>query len=200
LLTNVAEREVIRYLASADFDSLMSSGRTAATEALRRSIQSDVDQLGLGTQITFVGLEDIHPPTKVAKIFDEVVGAAQTRQSKILQAQAYAVATNNWAIGESAKRVQAAEAQQHGTITNAAARALLFADQELAYAAAPGQNGHMGIYQQRAYLEALVDNSKEDRKYIIATTNAPIIPIFDLQDKVRSDLNLIDKVSAPSSK
>ncbi len=197
LLTNVAEREVIRYLASANFDSLMSSGRTAATAALRRNIQADVDQLGLGTQITFVGLEDIHPPTKVAKIFDEVVGAAQTKQATILKAQAYAVSTNNWAIGESAKRVLASEAQQHGTITNAAAVSNLFADQELAYAAAPGR---MGIYEQRAYLEALVDKSKEDRKYIIATTNAPIIPIVDLQDKVRSDLNLIDRLPTPSAK
>jgi regulator of protease activity HflC (stomatin/prohibitin superfamily) len=197
LLTNAAEREVIRYLASADFDSLMSSGRTAATEALRRDIQGDADRLGLGTQITFVGLEDIHPPTKVAKIFDQVVGAAQTRQSKVLQALAYAVSTNNWAIGESAKRVLAAEAQQHGAITNAAARHILFADQQTAYSAAPG---HQGIYEQRAYLEALVDNSAEDRKYIIATTNAPIIPIFDLQDKVRSGLNIIDRLPAPSSK
>jgi regulator of protease activity HflC (stomatin/prohibitin superfamily) len=200
LLTNVAEREVIRYLASADFDSLMSSGRTAATEALRRDIQGDVDQLGLGTKIAFVGLEDIHPPTKVAKIFDQVVGAAQTKQSTILKAQAYAVSTNNWAIGESAKRVLASKAQQHGAITNAAARAILFAGQKLAYSAAPGQNGKMGIYQQRAYLEALVEKSKEDRKYIIATTNAPIIPIIDLQDKVRSDLNLIDRLPTPSAK
>jgi regulator of protease activity HflC (stomatin/prohibitin superfamily) len=197
LLTNAAEREVIHYLASADFDSLMSSGRTAATEALRRNIQEDADALGLGTQITFVGLEDIHPPTKVAKIFDQVVGAAQTRQSKVLQARAYAVSTNNWAIGESAKRVQAAQAQQHGTITNAAARAILFADQLMAYSAAPG---HQGVYEQRAYLEALVENGAEDRKYIIATTNAPIIPIFDLQDKIRSDFNIVDKIPAPSSK
>ena len=62
------------------------------------------------------------------------------------------------------------------------------------------RRGCMGIYEQRAYLETLVDNSKEDRKYIIATTNAPIIPIVDLQDKVRSDLNLIDRLPTPSSK
>jgi regulator of protease activity HflC (stomatin/prohibitin superfamily) len=197
LLTNAAEREVIRYLASADFDSLMSSGRAAATEALRQNIQSEADALSLGARILFVGLEDIHPPTKVAKIFEQVVGAAQTRQSKILQAQAYAVATNNWAIGESARRVLAAQAERHRAITNAVAAAILFADQERAYAAAPG---YQGIYEQRAYLEALVEYSAEARKYIIATTNAPNIPIFDLQDKIRSDLNLIDQLPKPPSK
>jgi len=197
LLTNAAEREVIRYLASANFDSLMSSGRAAAKDALLRNIQEDADALSLGTLITFVGLEDIHPPSKVAKIFDEVVGAGQTRQSKILQAQAYAAATNNWAMGESSNRVLAAQAEQHGIITNAVARAILFTNQELAYSAAPGNKG---IYEQRAKLEALVNNSAEARKYIIATTNVPNILIFDLQDKVRSDFNIIEKIPAPSSK
>jgi hypothetical protein len=89
------------------------------------------------------------------------------------------------ATGESFKRVTAAQADQHGVITNSAARALLFANQQLAYSAAPG---YKGVYEQQAYLEALVGNSADARKYIIATTNAPNIPIFDLEDKIRADL------------
>ena len=87
LLKGVSEREVAHYLASADLDDLMSRGRAAAAEALRRDIQAQVDTLQLGARITFVGLEDIHPPVKVAKVFEQVVGAAQTRDSKILQAR-----------------------------------------------------------------------------------------------------------------
>ena len=150
----------------------------------------------LGVRITFVGLEDIHPPTKVAEIFEKVVGASETRESKILQAKAHAIATNAWATGESFKRLAAAQADQHGDIAKSAARAMLFSNQELAYSAAPG---FRGVYEQQAYLEALVANSADARKYIIATTNAPNIPIFDLEDKVRPDL-LIDKLPAPTSK
>jgi hypothetical protein len=36
LLTNIAERAVVLYLASANFDDLMSRGRGAAAEALRK--------------------------------------------------------------------------------------------------------------------------------------------------------------------
>jgi regulator of protease activity HflC (stomatin/prohibitin superfamily) len=196
LLTNIAEREVVQYLASADFDDLMSRGRGEASEALRQNIQEQADSMRLGARITFVGLEDIHPPSKVAEIFERVVGASETRESKILQAQSHALATNASATGESFRRVNTAQADLHGAITNSASRALLFANQQLAYSAAPG---FQGVYEQQAWLAALVENSADARKYIIATTNSPNIPIFDLEDKVRQDL-LIDNLPKPSSK
>jgi modulator of FtsH protease HflK len=196
LLTNIAEREVVLYLASADFDDLMSRGRGDAQRTLQQNIQKEADARNLGARITFVGLEDIHPPTKVADVFEKVVGAAETRQSRILQAKAQAITTNATATGESFRRVTTAEADRHGAVTNSASRALLFANQALAYSAAPG---NWGVYEQQAYFEALVGNSADDRKYIIATTNAPNIPIFDLQDKIRDDL-LINSLPAPSSK
>ncbi|HEY3862104.1 MAG TPA: protease modulator HflK [Verrucomicrobiae bacterium] len=194
LLTNAAEHSVVQYLANADFDDLMSQGRGQAAESLRQDLQQQATDMKLGARIIFVGLEDIHPPTKVAGIFEKVVAAAETREATILQANAHALVTNSWAIGESIKRVNTAEAFRDGTITNAAARAILFADQELAYSAAPGAGG---IYEQQAYLEALT-NSADARKFILATTNQTI-PIFDLEDKVRPDL-LIDKLPAPTSK
>jgi len=196
LLTNIAEREVVLYLASADFDDLMSRGRGDAQRTLQQSIQKEADAKDLGARITFVGLEDIHPPTKVADVFERVVGAAETRESMILQAKAQAITTNATATGESFRRVTTAEADRHGAVTNSASRALLFANQALAYSAAPG---NWGIYEQQAYFEALIGNSADDRKYIIATTNAPNIPIFDLQDKIREDL-LINSLPAPGSK
>ncbi|HZM04871.1 MAG TPA: protease modulator HflK, partial [Candidatus Saccharimonadales bacterium] len=156
LLRGIATREVVHYLASADFDDVMSRGRAAAGKALRVDIQKQVDALQLGARITFVGLEDIHPPTKVAKIFEEVVGAAQTRESKILQARAYDVATNAIARAGAFQRVAAAEADEHRAVATSTARAMLFTNQALAYAAAPGANG---VYEQREYLESLVTGS-----------------------------------------
>ena len=192
LLQGVALREVVHYLASADFDEFMSRGRAAAGTALREKMQSAADALPLGARITFVGLEDIHPPQKVAEIFEKVVGAAETRESKILQAHAYAFSTNAWASAEASNRVWAAEANKHKEVTNAVARAMLFTNQLLAYAAAPG------VYEQRAKLEAWVNGSRQARKYVIATTNTPNILIFDLEDKIRKEL--LDYLSAPTNK
>jgi modulator of FtsH protease HflK len=195
LLKSIAERAVTHYLASADMDNLMAQGRDAARTALQESMQTQADAMELGARILFVGLEDIHPPTKVAQVFEERVGATETRESKKLDAEAYAVSTNAWAEGESFKRVATAEADQHSAITNSAARALLFANQQLAYSAAPG-NG--GVYEQNAYLDTLVQNSVDARKYIIATTNTPNIIIFNLEDKIRKEL--IDNLPPPPSK
>jgi membrane protease subunit HflK len=195
LLKGIAERSVAHYLASADLDDLMAQGRAVAAAALSSNIQAQADALELGARVMFVGLEDVHPPTKVAKIFEEIVGATETRESKILQAQAYSISTNAWANGESFMRLKAADADEHSVITNSAARALLFANQQLAYSAAPGYNG---VYEQHAYLDTLVENSGDSRKYVIATTNAPNVIIFNLEDKIRRDL--IDQLPAPPSK
>jgi regulator of protease activity HflC (stomatin/prohibitin superfamily) len=195
LLFRIAEREVTRYLASADFDELMSKGRGIAQETLSRNIQEQANLRNLGAQIVYVGLEDVHPPVKVAKDFEKVVGAAQTKEAKILDAQAYAVSNTAFASATSYGKVATAEAARHSAVTNAAARATLFASQQLAYNAAPGRNG---IYEQRAYLDALVEGSRKTPKYIIATTNTPDILIFDLKSGIRNDL--IDKLPAPVQK
>jgi modulator of FtsH protease HflK len=195
LLQGIATREVVHYLASADFDDLMSRGRGAAGESLLKSVQAEVDVRQLGARIIFVGLEDIHPPTKVAKKFEEVVGAAETREAKVLQARAYSISSNAWASAEASNRVWAAEAGFHRAVTNSAARAILFTNQALAYAAAPGANG---VYEQRARLEALVEGSRQARKYIIVATNTPNILIYNLEDKIRTDL--LNELQAPNKK
>ena len=195
LLQAVATREVMHYLASADLEELMSRGRERAGETLRDNIQSRVDESRLGVRILFVGLEDIHPPVKVAKIYEQVVGAGQTREAKILGAQAHALSTNAWSRGETAKILGAAEAYEHRAITNAVARADLFQSQMLAYQAAPGENG---VYEERAYLETLVNASAKSRKYVLGTTNNEDIVIYDLADKIRPEL--LEGLQAPTDK
>lgn len=195
LLQEIALREVVQYLASADFDDVMSRGRAVAGGILRDRIQTAADVLQLGARITFVGLEDIHPPQKVAEIFEKVVGATQTKESKILDAQALAYTTNALASAEASNRVWTAEAGAYRATVTSIARAVLFTNQALAYAAAPGKDG---IYEQRALLDTWVNSSRQARKYIIATTNTPDILIMNLEDQVRNDL--IEKLTAPAQK
>jgi membrane protease subunit HflK len=195
LLNSIARREVVQYLASADFNNLMSRGRDVAGDILRESIQKEADKLQLGARIIFVGLEDIHPPSKVADKFEKVVGAAETKEAQILQARAYSISSNKWASAEASNRVWTAEAEQHRVETNAVARAALFTNQTLAYAAAPGANG---VYEQRARLESLVNGARKTRKYVIVATNTPEILIYNLEDKINPDL--LDQLTAPSKK
>ena len=52
-----------------------------ASEEIRQRIQKQVEKLGV--EITFVGLEGIHPPINVADAWEAVIGSLQDK-SKLL--------------------------------------------------------------------------------------------------------------------
>ena len=84
LLQDLATRDVVRYLAGADLNDVLSHPRLEAAETLRDQIQADANEHQLGAKILFVGLQDIHPPVTVASDYEKVVGAEQTKLAKIL--------------------------------------------------------------------------------------------------------------------
>src|SRR5205823_9957372 len=96
LLQDLGTREVVRFFVGADMNEIMSFGRLEAAEELRGRIQAAADERQLGARIISVGLQDMHPPVKVAPDYEKVVGATQTKQAKILAARADEVRTNAW--------------------------------------------------------------------------------------------------------
>jgi regulator of protease activity HflC (stomatin/prohibitin superfamily) len=182
LLQDVATREVVRYFVSVDLNDVMSQGRLEAAETLRTRIQAAADERQLGAKIVFVGLQDIHPPVKVAPDYEKVVGAIQSKQAKILAAQADAIRTNALAGADAFKKINDAEAARKRTEVSAWARAALFTNQIPAFAAAPS------VYLERAYLRAFASATAGARKYVVLTTNTADIFQFDLQDRIRTDL------------
>ena len=182
LLQDLATREVVRYLTSADLGEVMSSGRQEAAEVLTERIQTAAGKRNLGARIIFVGLQDIHPPVKVAPDYEKVVGAIHAKQAKILAARADDIKTNAMAQAHATNVLNRAAAESTARKLGALARSSLFTNQIPAYEAAPG------VYAQRAYLETFVRATANARKYILLTTNTHDVLTFDLQDKIRADL------------
>ncbi|HWD92408.1 MAG TPA: SPFH domain-containing protein [Verrucomicrobiae bacterium] len=182
LLQDLATREVVRYLVSADFMDIMSRERGVAADALRSRIQAAADEHQLGAKIIFVGLQDIHPPQKVAGDYEKVVGAAQTKLANILSAQADDIKTNALAAAAATNIVDVAEGDRTRTEISAWAKAALFTNRIPAYAAAPS------IYMEREYLQTFGRATANARKYILLTTNTHDVLQFDLQTKIREDL------------
>jgi membrane protease subunit HflK len=189
LLRAIATREVSHYLASADLNDLMAQGRGRAREALRQAIQSQSDAHELGAHITIVGLEDIHPPSKVAKFYEQLVGASETREAKILDAEAHKLSTNAMARAGASNILAQAEAAEYRAKTDAIARAALFAHQSLAYASAPG------IYELRAILQA-EQGGLASQKIVLATAETNQILEINREMKIRPDL--IDQLQVPN--
>ena len=181
VLQSVAQREVVRYLAGADLGEIMSRERGAAAEALRDRIQSAANERRLGVKIIFVGLQDIHPPLKVAADYEKVVGAGQTKLAAILAAQADDIKTNALATSTATNTIDVAEGNRTRTEINAYAKAALFTNQIPAFEAAPS------VYLERAYLQTFARATANARKYVLLATNTHDVLQFDLQTKFRQD-------------
>ena len=182
VLEKLATREVVRYFVSVDIFEVMSSGRSKAAEDLKTSIQTLADQRKLGVEIVFVGLQDIHPPVKVAKKFEEVIGARQENQSALRAAEAYAAKTVILSRGEAEKRVHVAAAYSARITADAQAQSARFTNQLAAFRAAPE------VFSQRAYLGVLERSATNSRKYVLAATNTQDVILLNLEDKLRPDL------------
>jgi regulator of protease activity HflC (stomatin/prohibitin superfamily)/drug/metabolite transporter superfamily protein YnfA len=193
LLQDLAAREVVHYLAGVDLNDVMSHTRLEAAQELHSQIQAVVDEYHLGAKIIFVGLQDIHPPVKVAGDYEKVVGAEQTKLAKILDAQAMAIRTNALAGAQAFTMTNVADATRQRLSVSAYARAALFTNQIPAFAAAPS------VYRQRKYFQAFVDATADARKYILLVTNTQDVVIFNLEDKIREDLLNLNVSSSPNN-
>jgi regulator of protease activity HflC (stomatin/prohibitin superfamily)/drug/metabolite transporter superfamily protein YnfA len=193
LLQDLAAREVVHYLAGVDLNDVMSHTRLEAAQELHSQIQAVVDEYHLGAKIIFVGLQDIHPPVKVAGDYEKVVGAEQTKLAKILDAQAMAIRTNALAGAQAFTMTNVADATRQRLSVSAYARAALFTNQIPAFAAAPS------VYRQRKYFQAFADATADARKYILLVTNTQDVVIFNLEDKIREDLLNLNVSSSPNN-
>jgi regulator of protease activity HflC (stomatin/prohibitin superfamily) len=182
LLEDLATREVVRYLVGADMNEIMSLGRLEAAEQLRQRIQAAADGRKLGAKIVSVGLQDLHPPVKVAPDYEKVIGAIHSKEAKILAARADEIKTNALAEAKATNIINVASANRVRIESDALAQAALFTNQIPAFKAAPS------VYVQRAYLQALSASTAGARKYVLLTTNTHDVLQFDLQDKIRADI------------
>jgi membrane protease subunit HflK len=182
LLEKLATREVVRHLVGVDLAEIMSTGRERAAAELQKAIQARADEFGLGADILFVGLQDIHPPTAVAEAYQAVVSALQEKEAKIHNAEGYSSMTNALAQGNAYRIVREAEAYQMTRTASAAARAAQFVNQITAFEAAPT------VYPSRVYHQTFAASANGPRKFIIMATNTHDIIQLNLEDKLRKDL------------
>jgi len=182
LLQDLATREVVRYLVGVDMNEIMSHGRLEAAQTLHDRIQEAANKKALGAKVISVGLQDLHPPVKVAPEYEKVISAVQTRQAKILAARADEIKTNALASAQSTNLINQASAESISRTIGAVAQAALFTNQIPAFHAAPS------VYAQRAYLQAFGRATAGARKYVLLPTNSHEVFTIDLQEKISTSL------------
>lgn len=181
-LQNIATREVVRFLVSVDTKDLMSVKRQESSQALVDRVQAAAVARNLGVKILHVGLQDVHPPVKVAPEYQKVVAAIQQKKAKIIAAEGQAIVTNALASAQAAVITDNAQAAQLNLQLVTTARAAAFTNQIPAFQAAPA------VYQQRLYAQAFPRATANARKYILVTTNTENVITFDLQHNATDDM------------
>ena len=185
-LERIANREVVRHLASVDMEKVMSFGRAEVSVALRKAIQKAADAAKLGVEIVFVGLQDIHPPTGtkeigVAAAYEKLIGAEQDRATAILAAEGDARRIVLSAEAESVRLVNDAKDTAIRRESDAAGRSGRFASQMIAHHAAPA------VYETRAQVETFTKAVADARKYVVVPNSLQSVISLNLEDKIRKD-------------
>ncbi len=187
LIERLANREVVRYMASVDIDKLMSFGRLEASADLKAAIQKKADEAKLGVEVVFVGLQDIHPPVgdkrmPVAAAYEAVIGAVAEKEAKVLAAEGYRAETLPRAAADAARKLNEAHAAGTRKTAIAAGQAGQFAHQVAAYEAAPS------VFRQRSYLDAFAKAVGPARKLVIGPTNTHDVITLNLEEKFDQSL------------
>jgi regulator of protease activity HflC (stomatin/prohibitin superfamily) len=90
-LRGLAQRELSRAMTGLPVFELMSEKRAALMDAVHLGVQKECDFLGLGVEILFVGLKDMHPPVQVADAYQAVSAAEDEQEAYVQRALAFRV-------------------------------------------------------------------------------------------------------------
>ncbi|HEV3105048.1 MAG TPA: SPFH domain-containing protein [Trinickia sp.] len=134
----IANREVVRYLASHTLASLIETPQTAMADSVKRAVQARLDALASGIEVVAVVIESVHPPAGASAAYHGVQAAQIRAQASVAQARGLAAE----ALGDARQQAQATVAQALGqaaeTISEANAQQTTFgADIAAAQSAGP---------------------------------------------------------------
>jgi len=148
-LRQAAEAAVAATVAARPVDVLLTTGKLAVQEELRRRTQQVADGYGLGVALSAVSIRSVTPPLKVADAFREVASAREDRDRIMKEAESYANAALPAAQGEAARMGEEALAYRDQKVRQALGDADRFIAAYEAYRLSPD------VTSARLYLETV---------------------------------------------
>ncbi|WP_321903176.1 SPFH domain-containing protein [Paraburkholderia tropica] len=115
----IANRAVVRYLASRTLQSLIDTPQTAMANTLRASVQGELDRLASGIEVMAVVIESVHPPAGAAAAYHGVQAAQIRAQASVVQARGFAAATLGGAQQQAIEAVAQGSADAADTLATA---------------------------------------------------------------------------------
>ncbi len=198
-LLAIGKAEATAYLASADFDYIISEGRENVCNILKERIQKQCDAMEMGIEIIRVNMMDAHPPigkagdpkSNVAEAYQQVVIAGE--EAKQMKSKAQSEAARITSEGETKEQQLTSDAEVYETrvVELAKAEEELYGSQLKAFRTAPE------MFKLRHYLDFIVNDCKEKRKYIVSKSLLSRIYEFNFEEKAK--LNLLEDQTETTS-
>ena len=191
----IASREVVKFLASADFIELLATKRLQAKSDLERRLQEALAAATppLGIELIYVGFSELHPSIDVAPAFQQVIMAQEQKLTTILNAEKEAITARTLVAGAVAKRKNDAMADAYYKTKVAEAVVEKFKDQRAAYELAPS------IYKLRTTLDGITESIGNKAIYLILT-KAKLIFEVDFKEQIRPGLMDYDQYNPENKK
>ncbi len=144
----------------------MTVDREQMAAELKQGLQAEIDHLGLGLRIVFVGLKDVHPPVDVAAAYERVTSAQQTKESTVDLARAYEARILPGAQAEAQRLVVEADAAATRRVDQATGEAARFT------ALATAEHDEPGLFRIRLRYDALDEGLGAVAKTLVGLSGA----------------------------
>lgn len=175
-LKSIAERKLTQIAATREIFHFMTDERQPIADALKEGIQAEVDRLGLGLEVAFVGLKDIHPPVTVAPAYQKVVSSQEEMEATIDNALAYQARTLPLANAQAQTLVTAAEAEYQRHVLQSTGEAARFAS------VVPAEKENPALFRLRLKYDLLGETLATPAKTIVGISGkVPPEYILDLR-------------------
>ncbi len=176
VLERLAYRTLTRALVARDLADVLGPERMETARILRETLQAEADRLALGVEVVFVGLHGVHPPVPVADAFEDVVGALEQREARILDARAYRHRRLPVAEAEARRILFEAEAQRARRTLTAEAEAAQFESRKTASDRSPT------VFRNWYYLQTVREALRNVRVYVVAAAPDAEVIQFNFEE------------------
>ncbi len=161
ILRRATETAITECLASAAVDDVLTTGRAALLERVRRKTQTLLDAYGGGVHVVSLALRAAEPPIAVLAAFQDVQDARSDREKLVNQARGYANETVPRARGDAETLTAGAAAERNRRVEVSKGDTQRFTAVRVEASRAPD------LFRQRIYLEALDRLMPRMRVYVI---------------------------------
>lgn len=175
-LTESAVRETV---GQSEMDFVLTEGRSEVASRTELLLQSKLDELKTGLEVTSVNIGNIQPPEQVQAAFSDVVKAREDRERAINQAEAYANDILPKARGAAFRLIQEAEAYKKQVIAQSEGDASRFSQVMNEYKKAPK------ITSERLYIESMESIYSQSAKVMVDVKEGGNNMLYLPLDKMR---------------